>query len=583
MENMINLTIDGVQVSVPAGSTVLEAARKANIHIPTLCYLKDVNQIGACRVCVVDVGARALQAACVYPVAEGMVVKTNTPVVRRARRTVVELLLSIHDRKCLSCSRNNNCELQDLCRDLGIDDDNHFAGEMNHYDVDDASPCVVRDNNKCVLCRRCVAACHQQQNVGVIGAVRRGFTTAIESPWKLPLANTGCVGCGQCIVACPVGALKEKDSIKAVDKLLEGPKHVVVQTAPAVRAALGEEFGIPMGTSVTGKMAAALRRLGFDKVFDTDFGADLTILEEGTELVQRLTKGGTLPMITSCSPGWVKYCETYNSDFIPNLSSCKSPHEMLGAVIKTYYAEKFDIDPKDIAVVSVMPCTAKKFEAKRPELSNYGMQDVDEVLTTRELAKMIRQAGIDFATLPEEDFDSVLGESTGAGVIFGATGGVMEAALRFAYEVVTGKTLEKVEFHEVRGLKGVKEAVIDLGETKLNVAVAHGTANAQKLLDSVRSGEKKYEFIEVMCCPGGCVTGGGQPIVKSEVRMGVNVSAERAKALYGEDEGKARRKSQDNEELKVLYKEYLGEVGGHKAHHLLHTTYVARDKYENVK
>ena len=583
MENMINLTIDGVQVSVPAGSTVLEAARKANIHIPTLCYLKDVNQIGACRVCVVDVGARALQAACVYPVAEGMVVKTNTPAVRRARKTVVELLLSIHDRKCLSCSRNNNCELQDLCRDLGIDDDNHFAGEMNHYDVDDASPCVVRDNNKCVLCRRCVAACHQQQNVGVIGAVRRGFTTAIESPWKLPLANTGCVGCGQCIVACPVGALKEKDSIKAVDKLLEGPKHVVVQTAPAVRAALGEEFGIPMGTSVTGKMAAALRRLGFDKVFDTDFGADLTILEEGTELVQRLTKGGTLPMITSCSPGWVKYCETYNSDFIPNLSSCKSPHEMLGAVIKTYYAEKFDIDPKDIAVVSVMPCTAKKFEAKRPELSNYGMQDVDEVLTTRELAKMIRQAGIDFATLPEEDFDSVLGESTGAGVIFGATGGVMEAALRFAYEVVTGKTLAKVEFHEVRGLKGVKEAVIDLGETKLNVAVAHGTANAQKLLDSVRSGEKKYEFIEVMCCPGGCVTGGGQPIVKSEIRMGVNVSAERAKALYGEDEGKARRKSQDNEELKVLYKEYLGEVGGHKAHHLLHTTYVARDKYENVK
>ena len=583
MENMINLTIDGVQVSVPAGSTVLEAARKANIHIPTLCYLKDVNQIGACRVCVVDVGARALQAACVYPVSEGMVVKTNTPAVRRARKTVVELLLSIHDRKCLSCSRNNNCELQDLCRDLGIDDDNHFAGEMNHYDVDDASPCVVRDNNKCVLCRRCVAACHQQQNVGVIGAVRRGFTTAIESPWKLPLANTGCVGCGQCIVACPVGALKEKDSIKAVDKLLEGPKHVVVQTAPAVRAALGEEFGIPMGTSVTGKMAAALRRLGFDKVFDTDFGADLTILEEGTELVQRLTKGGTLPMITSCSPGGVKYCETYNSAFIPNLSSCKSPHEMLGAVIKTYYAEKFDIDPKDIAVVSVMPCTAKKFEAKRPELSNYGMQDVDEVLTTRELAKMIRQAGIDFATLPEEDFDSVLGESTGAGVIFGATGGVMEAALRFAYEAVTGKTLEKVEFHEVRGLKGVKEAVIDLGETKLNVAVAHGTANAQKLLDSVRSGEKKYEFIEVMCCPGGCVTGGGQPIVKSEVRMGVNVSAERAKALYGEDEGKARRKSQDNEELKVLYKEYLGEVGGHKAHHLLHTTYVARDKYENVK
>ncbi len=583
MENMINLTVDGVKVSVPAGSTVLEAARKANIHIPTLCYLKDVNQIGACRVCVVDVGARALQAACVYPVSEGMTVRTNTPAVRRARRTVVELLLSIHDRKCLACARSNNCELQDLCRDLGIDDDDRFAGERNSYAVDDASPCVVRDNNKCVLCRRCVAACHQQQNVGVIGAVRRGFTTAIESPWQLKLVQTGCVGCGQCIVACPVGALREKDAVRAVDALLAGPRHVVVQTAPAVRAALGEEFGLPMGTSVTGKMAAALRRLGFDKVFDTDFGADLTILEEGNELVQRLTKGGTLPMITSCSPGWVKYCETYNPDFIPNLSSCKSPHEMLGAVIKTYYAEKAKIDPKDIAVVSVMPCTAKKFEAGRSELSHDGLQDVDEVLTTRELARMIRQAGIDFATLPDEDFDSLLGESTGAGVIFGATGGVMEAALRFAYEVVTGKELKEVEFHEVRGLKGVKEAVIDLDGKPLRVAVAHGTANAQQMLDGIRKGDRQYDFVEVMCCPGGCVTGGGQPIVKSEVRTGVNVSAERAKALYGEDRSKARRKSQDNEELKVLYRDYLGEIGGHEAHRLLHTHYTARDKYEQIK
>ena len=579
---MINLTVDGVKVTVPEGTTVLEAAKEAKINIPTLCYLKGVNQIGACRICMVEIeGARGLAAACVMPAGEGMVVRTNTPKLRQVRKDNLGLLLSNHNRECTTCVRSGKCELQTLCNEYGVSEVTYEGAKTFSPDcIDDVSPSIVRDNSKCIHCRRCIAACQNIQKIGAIGMGKRGFNSTVGSAFGVSLNDSPCVNCGQCIEACPVGALHEKSEIDKVwAAIADKDKFVCVQPAPAVRAALGEEFGLPIGTNVTGKMVASMRRLGFDKVFDTDFGADLTIMEEGTELINRIKNNGVLPMITSCSPGWITYCEKFYPEFIPNLSSCKSPHEMTGAMIKSYYAEKMGIDPKNIYVVSVMPCTAKKYEAQREELVTNGLRDVDAVLTVREYATMVKTAGIDFKELDNEDFDKILGESTGASVIFGATGGVMEAALRTVYEVVTGEELKDLDLHAVRGFDGIKEAEIDLKGTKVKVAVVHGTGNAQKLLDAIKAGEKDYTFIEVMCCPGGCITGGGQPIVDAKTQMSVNVRELRAKVLYGEDASKAKRKSHENAEVQALYKEFLGEPNSHKAHELLHTTYSAKPKF----
>ena len=577
MEN-VNLKINGLDVSAPAGSTILEAAHIAGIKIPTLCFLKEINEIGACRMCIVEVkGARNLVAACVHPINEGMEVRTNTPELIAARKRTLELILSDHDKKCLSCVRSGNCELQALCQELGVADENYFSGEVNHYELDTSAAHMVRDNNKCILCRRCSAVCEKSQAVGVIGPNQRGFVTFIGSPFEMGLGETSCVSCGQCIAACPTGALYEKDFVDDVLAAIEDPKkHVVVQPAPSVRAALGEEFGYPMGTDVEGKMAAALRRIGFDKVFDTDFSADLTIMEEAHEFIERVQNGGVLPMMTSCSPGWVKYCEHYFPDLLDHLSSCKSPQQMFGAVTKTYYAEKAGIDPKDIVCVSIMPCTAKKFEIGRDDQAAAGVPDVDISLTTRELARLIRKVGIDFRSLPDEGFDDPLGESTGAGVIFGATGGVMEAALRTAVETLTGEELSDVEFTEVRGTEGIKEATYHVADMEVKVAVASGLSNAKQILEKVRAGEADYHFIEIMCCPGGCVNGGGQPQVHADVRNFEDVRAIRAKVLYDNDAAKELRKSHDNPSIKKLYDEYLGEPGSEKAHHILHTSYVKR-------
>ncbi|HJA43070.1 MAG TPA: [FeFe] hydrogenase, group A [Candidatus Dorea stercoravium] len=577
MEN-INLKINGLEVSAPAGSTILEAAHLAGIRIPTLCYLKEINEIGACRMCVVEVkGAKNLVAACVYPINEGMEVWTNTPRLIKSRRRTLQLLLSNHDKKCLSCVRSGNCELQQLCREYGVDDEDYFQGESNHYELDTSAAHMIRDNNKCILCRRCVAVCEKTQGIGVIGPNNRGFATFIGSAFDMGLGQTSCVSCGQCIAVCPTGALYEKDYTDQILEAIADPdKYVVVQTAPSVRAGLGEEFGYPMGTDVEGKMAAALRRIGFDKVFDTDWAADLTIMEEATELLQRIQNGGVLPLITSCSPGWIKYCEHYFPDMTENLSSCKSPQQMFGAMLKTYFAEKEGIDPAKIVSVSVMPCTAKKFEIGREDQNAAGVPDVDIAITTRELARLIRRCGISFTDLPDEKFDDPMGESTGAAVIFGATGGVMEAALRTAVETLTGEELAKLDFTDVRGTEGVKEASYNVAGMDIRVAVASGLANARTLLNKVKSGEVQYHFIEIMGCPGGCVNGGGQPQVSGEVRNFTDVRAIRAGVLYRNDEAKAIRKSHENPAIKKLYEEYLGEPGSHKAHEYLHTTYVKR-------
>ncbi len=572
---MVNITINGRSVQVDKKLSLLEAIRSQGIKVPTLCYHPDLRPDGSCRLCVVEVkGVRSLVASCVYPVSEGMEVWTNTKRVLDARKTVVELLLANHPQDCLTCSRNMSCELQRVANELGVREI-RVAGEKSESLPDLANPSLMRDPNKCIKCGRCVRMCGEVQSVNALGFANRGFETTVVPAFNMGLDKMACTYCGQCAKVCPTGAIVPKDDTQHVWKAINNPDlHVVVQTAPAVRVALGDALGLPAGSIVTGKMVAALRRIGFDKVFDTDFAADVTIMEEGTEFLNRLRNGGTLPLITSCSPGWINFAELFYSDLLDHLSTTKSPQQIFGALVKSFYAEKMELEPSQIYSVSIMPCTAKKAEASRPDINAGDIRDVDCVLTTAELAAMIKQAGIDFENLPEENFDSPLGESTGAAVIFGVTGGVMEAALRTVVTEITGKQLEKLEFTAVRGMEGIKEAALQINDLTVKVAVASGLGNARQLMDKLRAGELDYHFIEIMACPGGCIGGGGQP---KEAKPAA-VRQARGQGLYEIDDTSAIRSSHENPDVQTLYKEWLGEPNGAKAHHLLHTHYHKQDR-----